>query len=68
MKDKNTNENVDVVIYTNKDVNNFDLNDVIMLRSNDRLVIITLIFFSFKILKNNNKITLKKKRQLYLSI
>ena len=65
VKNKNINKNVDIVIYISKDVNNSNLNDTTMLQNNNCLIIIILTFFSFKISKNDNEVTLKEKRQLH---
>ena len=62
MRNENTDKDVDIVTYTNKDVNNFDLDNVTILQNNDRLVIVILTFFSLKIPKNNNEITLKEEK------
>ena len=62
IKNENINENVDVITYTNKDVNNSNSNDIVILQNNDRLIITILTFFFFKILENDNKVTLKEKK------
>ena len=68
IRNENTDEDVDVVAYTSKDVVNFDLNNTTMSQSNDHSVIVTSTFFSLEILENDSEITLEEERQLHPSI
>ena len=59
--------NVDDV-YIDEIVTIFNLDDITILQYNNYLMIVTFIFFFFKILENDNKVILNEKRQFYLSL
>jgi hypothetical protein len=68
VRDENIDEDADVAAYTSEGVNNSDPDNTAIPWSDDRSVIITSTFFSPEILKRDNRVTLKEKRQLHLSI
>lgn len=64
---ENIDEDVGSATHINEVVVNFDPDDEVILRDDDRLIIVRSIFFSLEILESDSGVTLDEMRQLHSS-
>jgi hypothetical protein len=68
VRGENTDRNTNVTTYIDKSIANSNLNNIVILQSDDYLMITVLTFFSPEILESDSRAMLEKERQLHPSV